>query len=78
MWLAFEFVFCYFYILETKQRSLEEISAIFDGEDAVNVIRKSGRDNVLGTDTVIHQSSLDEKKDGTEVQHLEGDYVRSY
>lgn len=34
-WLLFETAFCYFFIVETKNRSLEETSAIFDGDEAV-------------------------------------------
>jgi len=33
-WLAFEFVFLYFFIVETKNLSLEETAALFDGEAA--------------------------------------------
>jgi len=33
-WLAFEFAFCYFFIVETKNLSLEETAALFDGEAA--------------------------------------------
>ncbi|KAI0792413.1 hexose transporter [Abortiporus biennis] len=33
-WLAFEFVFLYFMVIETKHLSLEETAALFDGEDA--------------------------------------------
>ncbi|PPQ83376.1 hypothetical protein CVT26_012752 [Gymnopilus dilepis] len=33
--IAFEVVFCYFYIIETKGRSLEETAALFDGEEIV-------------------------------------------
>ncbi|KZT07121.1 hexose transporter [Laetiporus sulphureus 93-53] len=32
-WLAFEFVFLYFMIVETKGLTLEETAALFDGED---------------------------------------------
>jgi len=32
-WLAFEFGFLYFMIVETKNRTLEETAALFDGED---------------------------------------------
>lgn len=37
-WLAFEFVFLWFFIVETKNRTLEETAALFDGEDAINKI----------------------------------------
>ena len=32
-WLAFETVFVYLFIVETKNRTLEETAALFDGED---------------------------------------------
>ncbi|KAI0754445.1 hexose transporter [Daedaleopsis nitida] len=32
-WLAFELAFCFFFIVETKNRTLEETAALFDGED---------------------------------------------
>ncbi|OCH89637.1 general substrate transporter [Obba rivulosa] len=32
-WNVFEFAFCYFMIVETKNRTLEETAALFDGED---------------------------------------------
>lgn len=34
-WILFETVFCYFFIIETRNRSLEETSALFDGDEAV-------------------------------------------
>ncbi|KAG8216727.1 hexose transporter [Butyriboletus roseoflavus] len=37
-WLACEFVFLWFFIVETKDRTLEETAALFDGEDAINQI----------------------------------------
>lgn len=37
-WLAFEFLFLWAFLLETKNRTLEETSAIFDGEDVVEQI----------------------------------------
>lgn len=37
-WLAFEFVFCYVFIVETKNLSLEETAAIFDGEEATRAL----------------------------------------
>ncbi|KAJ7513030.1 general substrate transporter [Mycena galericulata] len=37
-WLAFEGVFLYFYVIETKNRTLEETAAIFDGVEATDEI----------------------------------------
>ncbi|KAG6331495.1 hypothetical protein ID866_7591 [Astraeus odoratus] len=37
-WLAFEFVFLWFFVVETKNRSLEETAALFDGPDALKRI----------------------------------------
>ncbi|GBE89812.1 Lactose permease [Sparassis crispa] len=34
-WIAFEVVFLYFTVVETKNRTLEETAALFDGEDVV-------------------------------------------
>ncbi|KAF9050548.1 general substrate transporter [Panaeolus papilionaceus] len=38
VWIAFEMVFCYFFILETKNLTLEETAALFDGDDTVAMI----------------------------------------
>ncbi|KAG1739292.1 general substrate transporter [Suillus lakei] len=35
VWLCFEFAFCYFYIIETRHRTLEETAAMFDGQEGV-------------------------------------------
>ncbi|KAF9010057.1 general substrate transporter [Cyathus striatus] len=37
-WLCFELGYIYFFIVETKNRTLEETAALFDGEDAVQHI----------------------------------------
>ena len=37
-WIAFELVFCYLYIIETKGLTLEETAALFDGEEALERI----------------------------------------
>ncbi|KAI0055106.1 hexose transporter [Artomyces pyxidatus] len=34
-WLAFEFAYCYVFVVETKGLSLEETAALFDGEEVV-------------------------------------------
>ncbi|KDQ55566.1 hypothetical protein JAAARDRAFT_195418 [Jaapia argillacea MUCL 33604] len=37
-WIAFEMVFVFFFIVETKNRTLEETAALFDGDDSVAAI----------------------------------------
>ncbi|KAF5376001.1 hypothetical protein D9757_008819 [Collybiopsis confluens] len=41
-WIAFEVVFLYFYIVETKNLTLEETAALFDGKDASEKIAVNG------------------------------------
>ena len=43
-WLAAETVFCFFFIVETKGRSLEETAAIFDGEEMVQKVAATAHD----------------------------------
>ncbi|KAF8192364.1 hexose transporter [Mycena galopus ATCC 62051] len=38
VWLLFESVFIFFYLIETKNRTLEETAAIFDGENVTDQI----------------------------------------
>ncbi|KAH9930183.1 hexose transporter [Amylocystis lapponica] len=40
-WIAFELVFCYFMVVETKNLTLEETAALFDGEDVAARIASS-------------------------------------
>ncbi|KIJ34907.1 hypothetical protein M422DRAFT_782652 [Sphaerobolus stellatus SS14] len=59
-WLAFELVFIYFYILETKGRTLEETGALFDGAETVEDI--TFRASVLaGLDTSRDRDGGDRK-----------------
>ncbi|KAI5123250.1 hypothetical protein M0805_001339 [Coniferiporia weirii] len=39
-WIAFELVYCFLFIIETKNLTLEETSALFDGKEAVEQIEK--------------------------------------
>ncbi|KAH8103089.1 general substrate transporter [Cristinia sonorae] len=52
-WLLFELVFLYFFVVETKNLSLEETAALFDGEDASNALHNATRD--------VRHEDLDEK-----------------
>ncbi|PAV15195.1 hexose transporter [Pyrrhoderma noxium] len=44
VFIAFETVYCYLFIVETKNRSLEETAALFDGEDAAKKVSAAGHD----------------------------------
>ncbi|TFY73153.1 hypothetical protein EWM64_g10859, partial [Hericium alpestre] len=37
-WIAFEMVFVFIYVVETKNRTLEETAALFDGDDALEKV----------------------------------------
>lgn len=37
-WIAFELVYCYLFVIETKNRTLEETAALFDGDEALETI----------------------------------------
>ncbi|KAF8878373.1 general substrate transporter [Gymnopilus junonius] len=47
-WLTFELVFIWMYLVETKNRTLEETAAIFDGDDQVALIEKQAVDHIGG------------------------------
>lgn len=63
-WLAFQFVFLYFMIVETKNLTLEETAALFDGEDlsqramaAVAGVADEVRSDHRDYDTKLSESS---------------------
>jgi hypothetical protein len=73
-WLVFEIFFCWMYVIETKNRTLEETAALFDGEDATThlVGSAAAHAGVVGEVsaapgtapmTEVREDSLDEKKD---------------
>ncbi|KAF8527615.1 general substrate transporter [Hysterangium stoloniferum] len=41
-WLAFELVYCYLFVIETRGHTLEETAMIFDGEDGVQQVFSRG------------------------------------
>ncbi|KAJ3861711.1 hexose transporter [Lentinula novae-zelandiae] len=45
-WIAFEIVFLYIYVVETKNLTLEETAALFDGKEAIEEITGNGRVNL--------------------------------
>ncbi|KAH8113751.1 hexose transporter [Phellopilus nigrolimitatus] len=62
-WIAFELVFCYFYIIETRNRTLEETAALFDGEDVVEQIAAVGHD--------VREDHTDEKASASSIHITE-------
>ncbi|KAJ8463128.1 hypothetical protein ONZ45_g17696 [Pleurotus djamor] len=46
-WLTFEAAFCYIFLIETKNRTLEETAALFDGEDAVAKLAEKGAEGAI-------------------------------
>ncbi|KIJ36372.1 hypothetical protein M422DRAFT_76265 [Sphaerobolus stellatus SS14] len=63
-WLGFETVYCYLFVVETKNRTLEETAAIFD--DAEDTIKTKGARAAGLTDS----NSLDEKDEKLHAEHV--------
>ena len=57
-WLAFKLAFVYLFIVETKNLSLEETAALFDGDDVRNAISNVATE-------VRHDDLTDEKGSGS-------------
>ena len=57
-WLVFETAICYFFIVETKGKSLEETAALFDGDDVKNALSNIASE-------VRHDDLSDEKNSGS-------------
>ncbi|KAJ8494485.1 hypothetical protein ONZ45_g3408 [Pleurotus djamor] len=57
-WILFELVFLYFYVVETKYRTLEETAALFDGEDETIQAPGIDEDAVI---TDVKDDASDEK-----------------
>ncbi|KAG8856603.1 hypothetical protein FRB96_006363 [Tulasnella sp. 330] len=45
-WLAFELVFVYFYLWETKGRTLEQTAALFDGDGSDDALQEYGAERI--------------------------------
>ncbi|KAG8997888.1 hypothetical protein FRB94_007391 [Tulasnella sp. JGI-2019a] len=71
VFLLFELIFMWFFIIETKNRSLEETAAIFDGEEKVAELHaKAAADAGLAGAPKGHRTpSLDEKASDDMVEH---------
>lgn len=58
-WIAFELVYLYFFLVETKNHTLEETAVIFDGDEYADRVQAAGhRDD--------REESLSEKEKGSE------------
>lgn len=50
-WIAFELGFCYVFIIETKNRTLEETAALFDGDEATEqIVQQAAAHTGIGAD----------------------------
>ncbi|KAF8551820.1 hexose transporter [Imleria badia] len=56
-WLAFEFVFLWFFVVETKNRTLEETAALFDGDDAIDQITHQAETHEVRDDSTLEKRS---------------------
>ncbi|KAJ9126147.1 hypothetical protein QFC24_002420 [Naganishia onofrii] len=71
IFLAFEFVFCWFFIKETKGHSLEEIAVLFDGKTD-ELKQRTEQLELAEKDNVMSPGFDEDKKLGyAGVQHLE-------
>ncbi|KIJ61854.1 hypothetical protein HYDPIDRAFT_183058 [Hydnomerulius pinastri MD-312] len=57
-WLAVEFIFLYFFLVETKNRSLEETAALFDGEEAIQQIAHRAEAHEVREDASVEKGSF--------------------
>ncbi|CEL56221.1 Lactose permease OS=Kluyveromyces lactis (strain ATCC 8585 / CBS 2359 / DSM 70799 / NBRC 1267 / NRRL Y-1140 / WM37) GN=LAC12 PE=3 SV=1 [Rhizoctonia solani AG-1 IB] len=57
VWLVFELVFIYFFAVETRNRSLEETAALFDGDAALPDMAMETRPEIFVAEHVSRQSS---------------------
>lgn len=64
-WLAFELIFLYFTIVETRHLSLEETSALFDGETAVEHLTAKAIYEPTGDDSPTEVKEDMEKRSGS-------------
>jgi len=61
-WLAFEAVFVFLYVIETKGRTLEETAALFDGEDSAEGLAAVAARNA-GVDIAGSDGSMSDEKE---------------
>ncbi|KIJ45398.1 hypothetical protein M422DRAFT_166811 [Sphaerobolus stellatus SS14] len=61
-WLTFELGFIYIFLIETKNRTLEETAALFDGDDTVAFIKSSAVETTEGKAVERRGGSSEEKE----------------
>ncbi|KAH7889037.1 general substrate transporter [Phlebopus sp. FC_14] len=66
-WLCFELAFCHFFIVETKNRTLEETAALFDGNAGLHRV----------ADNAARTAGLARTTDGTEEKQSESQWETS-
>ncbi|TFK44085.1 general substrate transporter [Crucibulum laeve] len=69
-WLTFETVFVYFFIIETKNRTLEETAALFDGDETVAMISEKAAEQagLAQNENTDKQSNTSDEKAIDEVR----------
>ncbi|KAF8962002.1 hexose transporter [Flammula alnicola] len=60
-WLTFELIFICLYLVETKNRTLEETAALFDGDDQVALISNQAADRLDAKAADVQIENVDEK-----------------
>ncbi|KAF9000417.1 general substrate transporter [Cyathus striatus] len=63
-WLTFETAFCYFFIIETKNLTLEETAALFDGNDNVARIAEKAAEQA----GISHHENAEKRSDTDSVE----------
>ncbi|KAH9919567.1 hexose transporter [Fomitopsis serialis] len=66
-WIAFEFVFIYFLLVETKNRTLEETAALFDNKDLAKEVAEAIEGPLHEGD---HKGSVSEKASETAIEEV--------
>uniref|UniRef100_A0A8H7Y721 Major facilitator superfamily (MFS) profile domain-containing protein n=1 Tax=Psilocybe cubensis TaxID=181762 RepID=A0A8H7Y721_PSICU len=70
-WIAFETAFCYFFVVETKNRSLEETAALFDGTEAVLMVTEKAAENAGLKKRLANEESKKESSEKIEQAMIE-------
>ncbi|KDR67799.1 hypothetical protein GALMADRAFT_216182 [Galerina marginata CBS 339.88] len=70
-WISFEVVFCYFFIIETKNRSLEETAALFDGDDTVAMISEKAAVHAGVSHHPEPEGSSNNSKEKLDAEHIQ-------